>query len=492
MSNCPFIVQRPPFFSINQLKRIEEAMLRILEEVGIAILDEKILEQLMSCGFQINSNRVFIHRKRVSEFLDTERERNGNQFSEIPQSIELSSYKIGVSIIEYAQWVHDLESDKIVPFDTERLIEATKLLDVLSISGVPGCPTDVPPPLQPVVQYWVSATYSRHGRRRVDPKSLGTLPYIMEMGEALGNPLRHLPIYIFSPLTVGSESLRCVLAFKNKLSPLTKGARGLSSVGVSNMPSVGCTAPINIGDAYALSAAEVIGSAILLSEIIDLHVNWGIGLFPIDLRTLAMVFGSPENFLLQLATSEVNAYFHGTRWYPAAGNIHTNAKLPGAQSCAEKASLMTAGALLGARGFGSVGLLSLDEVFSAEQLIYDLEIRDHVQRLIQGVDGDCDPERCLKDIKEGLQQKSFVAIDSTLNGYRQFYWHPKLFDRQFFSAWEGEGANNPLPPLIRGTNRQKAHAMIKELLSQHEYELETELRNELDKILAKARAELLG
>jgi trimethylamine:corrinoid methyltransferase-like protein len=470
MGYRPFVVQRSPFFDINQLQHIEEAMLRILEEVGIAILDDEILIQLKSCGFQIKGNRACINRKQVLEFLDTERKNNGNKFSEEPEPIDASSNKIGVSLIEYSQWTHDIETDKIVPFDTERLIEATKLLHVLGLSGPPGCPIDVPPVIQSVVQYWVAATYSKYGHRRVDPKAIETLPYIIDMSDVLDEPLRHLPIYIFSPLTLGSESLKCVLKYKDRL----------SGVGVGNMPSAGCTASINVGDAYALSVAEVIGSVILLKEIIDMPISWGIGLFPIDLRTLAMVFGSPENFLLQLTTSEVNAYFHGTAWYPSGGNIHTNAKLPGAQACAEKSSLMTAGALLGARWFTSVGLLSLDEIFSAEQLIYDLEIRDHVQKLIQGVDGDCDPERCLKDVIDGIQQKSFITLDSTLESYKQFYWHPKLFNRQFFPAWEGEGAKS---------NRQNAHTMIKELLSQYDYELDPKLQSELDKILAKAKAD---
>jgi len=472
MIEQPFIVRRYPFLSLTQLECIEAAMFRILAEVGVAVLNEEILGQLKSSGFQSKGDRIVIERKLVQEFLDAERTRNGRKFTEEPQLVEPSSHEIGVHIIEYAQWIHDIDSDEIVPLDTERFIEATKLLDVLSVPGHAGCPTDVPPALQPVVQYCISATYSRHARRRVDSKSLVTMPYIMEMGEVLGNPLKALPIYIFSPLTLGGESLDCVMRFKDRL----------SSAHVSNMPSLGCTVPINVGDAFALSAAEVIGAAILLREIVDIPVGWGFGVFPIDLRTLTMVFGSPENFLLQLVTSEVSAYFHGTEWYPAAGNIHTIARFPGAQSCAEKTSLMTAGALLGARSFGSVGLLSLDEVFSAEQLVYDLEIRDHTQRLVQGIDGDCDPERCLNDVIEGIQRKNFVTLESTLESYRQFYWHPELFDRQFFSAWEGKGAK---------TNREKAHEIIRGLLSQHEYELESELRSELDKIVAKAKAELL-
>jgi len=196
---------------------------------------------------------------------------------------------------------------------------------------------------------------------------------------------------------------------------------------------------------------------------------------------MAMVLGSPEDFLLQLGLAEVNAYFHGTRWSPAAASVHTNAKLPGPQACSEKASLMTAGALLGARSFGAIGTLSLDEVFSPEQLLYDLEIKEHVQRLVEGIDGECDPERCLRDVIEGLEQKSFVGIESTLAGYRAFYWHPKLFERQFLGAWEKEGAR---------TIRERTRTRVRELLKQYEYELEPELRRELDKLLDRARADL--
>lgn len=473
MAYQTFIVQRSPFFSFKQLEQIEQTVYRLLEHVGIAVLDSKLEEVLLARGFKRRNGRVVIDRNIVSEFIEEERKRNQNKFSDKPKLIESDDYQIGVYIIEYAQWVHDINTDKIVPFDTNRLIEATKLLDMLSIVGVPGCPTDVHPLVQPIVQYYISAKYSRYGKRRVDAKSAKTLRYIIEMGEILGDPLKGLPIYVFSPLTLGSESLKCVLEFGDKI----------SYVNVSNMPSVGVTAPINIGDAFALSAAEVIGCSILLREIINLPISWNLEVLPIDLRTLAMVFGSPENFLLQLATAEVNAYFHGTEWYPYAGNIHTNAKLPGAQSCAEKSSLMTAGALLGARMFGSVGLLSLDEVFSAEQLIYDLEIRDHVQRLVKGLDTDCDPDRCINDVQNAIDGRSFVALETTLENYRQFYWHPKIFDRQFLSAWEGQGARS---------NREKAHALIKELINKHEYILDPQTLGELDKIVAKAKSELVG
>jgi len=465
------IIPRPPLFSLDQLAQIEEALLRILEEIGLAVLEENLLAALRSAGFPIRDGRVLLERKLVAEFLAEERKRHGDEFAAGPQPLEPPGSEISLSVNPYAQHVHDLDTDQIVPFTTDRLIEATKLMDVLALPGPPGCPVDVPPPLQPVVQYWVAATYSRQGRHPPDPKSLVSLPYIMEMAEVLGNPLRSLPVYVFSPLTLGGESLKCALQFRDRL----------SAVGVSDMNSVGCTVPIHVGDAVALSVAEVVGSVILLREVIDLPIFWSVRLCPVDLHSLAMVLGSPEDFLLQLVNAEVNAYFHGTRWDPAIASMHTNAKLPGPQACAEKASLMTAGALWGARHFGTAGSLSLDEVFSAEQLLYDLEIRDHVQRIVAGIDGDCDVDRCLRDVREGVPQGGFVGLDSTRQGYPGFYWRPQLFERQFLAAWEGAG---------RPTIRQKAQARVRELVSQHEYELDGDLRRAVDHLLARARARL--
>jgi trimethylamine:corrinoid methyltransferase-like protein len=466
----PLILQRPAIFCPEQLERIERSAESILEEIGIAIEDDNLLKKLLSSGFSIRNKRVFIEKNTFRDFLGN-RDITHNPQHIIPQSSRISLYVSG-----YPQYIHDMETDKIVPYTTDKLIEATKLVHVLSSSNVlsspPGCPADVPPPLQPIMQYWIAAVYSKHGRRPVDPKSLESVPFVMEMSEALGNPIRHLPIYVFSPLSLGSESMKCALKFRDKL----------SAVGVSNMASVGCTLPINVGDACALSLAEVAGSAILVRELVDLPVSWSVRLCPIDMRSMAMVLGSPEDLLLQFVGAEINAYFHGKDWHPALSSIHSNAKIPGTQACIEKSSIMTVGALLGARGFGDAGTLSLDEVFSPEQLIYDVEIRDHVQRIVKGMSGDCDPERCLRDVRAGLERRNFVAIDTTLKDYHNFYWFPKLFERDLLSAWQDKGAVNI---------RTKARDMIRNLLSKYDYELEPHLRRNLDRILAQAKARFL-
>lgn len=461
--------------SAGQLQRIEDTALRILEELGLAVLDEALWNKLKQRGLETRGERVCLQREDVLEFLDAERRANGNRFSVQPEPDQPASSRITLHPSPYPQHVHNLDTDRIVPFTTERLIEATKLVDALSsrglAGGAPGCPTDVPGALQPVVQYWVAATYSRHGRWPVDGKNEATVPYIMEMAEALGHPVQALPVYVFSPLTLRGESLRCVLKFRDKL----------SWIHVSNMASLGCTAPVNVGDAFALLAAEVVGAAILLREVVQLPVRWGIRLCPMDLRTLCMSLGSPEDLLLHILNSQVNAFLHGTRWHPAVDGLHSNAKLPGAQACAEKASAMILGALLGQRGFGGAGTLSLDEVFSPEQLVYDLEIKAHVERLVRGMHGDCDLDRCLRDVAAGIQRGGFVGLETTVNAYPDQYWHPELFERDFLSSWHGRGAQ---------TIRDRARAMVRTLVGRHDYHLEPDCQKALDQILDRARLAL--
>ena len=468
-----FIVERPPFFTAGQLEQMEETAIRILEEIGIAVADAELREKLLQAGFSHNGSRLRIERQRVKEFLRDERSRSGDRFGAGPQQLSPADEPLRMGVLTYPQSVHDPETDTLVPFTCERLIEATRLLDALDIPGVPGCPVDVPAPLQPVAQYWIAATRSRLGRRPVDPKSLETLPYVAEMAAVLGHPLRQLPVYVFSPLTLGGESLHCALAFRDRL----------SSVGVSDMTSVGGSVPIDVGHAFAVAAAEVIGAAVLVREALDLPVSWSIRVCPADLRTMAMALGTPEDLLLMLAGAEVNAYFHGAQWYPAAGSLHTSAKLPGPQACAEKASLMTAGALLGARSFGHAGTLSLDEAFSAEQFLYDLEIRDQTQRLVAGFDAEVDAERCLQEVREGVEQGSFAGLDRTATRHREFYWYPQLFERRFLGAWESAG---------RPTLRQRALQQLREHLSLPGYELEAELRNPLEAICERASQQLVG
>jgi trimethylamine:corrinoid methyltransferase-like protein len=250
------------------------------------------------------------------------------------------------------------------------------------------------------------------------------------------------------------------------------------------MPSVGATAPVRIADALALGVAEVVGSAIVLRAITRLPVDWGVIAMAFDLRGMAMSFGGPEHQLFRWAGEELNAFCHGRRPGTPSGwaSMRTQAKLPGPQAAAEKMGGAVTAALFGSRDLDGGGTLSLDEVFSAEQLIIDCEIRDHAARLVSGIDGDCSPDACVREVAEGLEG-GFLCLDSTLSQYQSVYWLPRLFERRSLAGWLGAGA----PDM-----RHRAQEMAREYVSKHDYELPPALARELNAIYSRAEEELAG
>jgi trimethylamine:corrinoid methyltransferase-like protein len=423
-------------------------------------------------GFAFKNNRVCLDRGTVRAFLDAERAKGGRRRGMDATPPETNLLTLGVS--QYSQNVRDVATGEVRPYTLDTLTEAAKVVDVLADrgvrSGAPGTPMDVAPDLQPVALYYLSLKYTRHGTQPLDPRSVSSHRFILDMAEAAGHPVKLLPVYLVSPLGLAGGALDAVLAYKDRI----------DTTWVISMPSAGASAPLRPGDAYAMTVAEVIGSAIIMRELVDLEVGWEIQLFPFDLRQLSLVFGSPENFLMQLASAEVDAYFHGKTWKPAATNIHTMAKTPGIQASAEKASLMMTGALLGARHFVHAGTLSLDEIFSTEQLIIDCEIKDHVAHMVKGLDTAGDPDNCIADVSQGIV-RGFMGLDSTLENYREQCWYPRYFDRGLLGASMESGAS-PMGDRIRAEAAQ--------LPARHDYALPGDVQKTIDQIYASAQNEL--
>lgn len=456
-----FQLRRDDFVTPDQAQRIHETALRILQEVGLSILREDLRKTMVQAGFTVRSERVFFEPRVVDRYLDEHRRRLSRNDPEPPED----DMRLTMGVSSYCHHVHDLETNEIVPYTTERLIEMTKFVDTLTERGVlgstPGFPLDVPPHLQPLIQYRIGAEHSRHGGRLGAVTSPHIMEHIFEMAEVMEQPIRSLPVYVFSPLRLGGDSLDLVLRFRDRL----------DHIHVSSMPSAGATAPIHLFGALALAVAEILGTFVVLTVTMDIPIDFSIGIFPFDLRATSMVFGSPENFLFRLASMDLNTFYHGYRSDQprGSGNIHVMAKLPGPQAAAEKASLMTAGALLGEHRFSGGGALSLDEVFSPEQLLIDCEIKDHVQHLIEGLileDGDQD---WVEIVREG-SKRGFVALDSTLDNYHRLYWYPRLFERGFLGAWQGAGS----PRL-----HDHARELFRQNLAQYNYELDSHKRAEL-------------
>jgi trimethylamine:corrinoid methyltransferase-like protein len=374
-------------------------------------------------------------------------------------------------VSSYAYCWHDPDTDEITPYTCERLIEMTRFADALAGHGVsasaPGFPSDVPPDLQAVAQYYIGALYSRAGGALGGVRSPVALEHIMNMAEVMGQQIRSLPVYVISPLRLGGESLDLALRFQGRI----------DHVEVYSMPAAGATAPIEPFGGLSLALAEVLGAFVLLRELTTLTVDFSLSLYPFDLRAMAMVFGSPENFLFNTLTAELHRYY-GYQRRRGSGELYVMAPRPGPQAAAQKASLMTAGALLGNRRFSGAGALSMDDIFSPGQLLLDCELRDHVQRLVQGLDITDSGVDWVELIRQGVEH-GFVGLDNTLDNYSRLYWYPRLFDYSL-------GQLKQAAPDWQARTRRLFH----EALEGQSYELGSPRRDEVERIWQRAKSEL--
>jgi len=162
-----------------------------------------------------------------------------------------------------------------------------------------------------------------------------------------------------------------------------------------------------------------------------------------------------------------------------AKSLLTTSKLPDAHAAAEKSAHTLAAALAGAYMFTNGGLLSVDEVYSAEQLVIDYEIVQYCQRVVRG-DEFNDDLSGLRIIEEVGHSSTFLSHDSTYKDFRK-YWDPKLFLHSTLRQWREDGAKE-----VTSLAREIAVDRIKK----HSYVIDENIKKELDKIYKQAENEL--
>ncbi|MFO7957889.1 MAG: trimethylamine methyltransferase family protein [Candidatus Brocadiia bacterium] len=87
MTRTRLFVQRERLLSDDGLERIEEAMLRVLENAGIAVLDSDLRKRLRGLGFETRGNRVPLERGIVERLLEELRAENGDAFGTEPVAV---------------------------------------------------------------------------------------------------------------------------------------------------------------------------------------------------------------------------------------------------------------------------------------------------------------------------------------------------------------------------------------------------------------------
>ncbi|MBI2940186.1 MAG: trimethylamine methyltransferase family protein [Chloroflexi bacterium] len=454
------------------LQAMHEAALRILDEVGLAVDNKEIIGLLtLHDGARVERGRLHLAPWLVEEHATAYR-RQARSDGKAPG--RRAPWDIRLTISGGPHFWVDPDTDQVRPITLDDLILGTRLVDALDEEGVrgriPAVVLDVPAPLMALLEYKVACEHSRHGRGFVNPCPIAGLEFLYAMHQVMGHDF-HLPLYVVSPLRLVGESLEAVLHFRR---------RANVSHSSSSMPIMGVDAPIHLRGAFVQSIAEALGGYVVLKLIDpDAPATFSVMAFAFDMRYANMVYGSPEQNLCDLMGLWVNAFYGhriGTR------SLRTMAKRPGLQAAAEKAASAAFGALAGSRSFSGAGILALDQVFSPEQLMLDVEIRNYASRLVRGIRFDQEA-LALDVIAAAAPGGEYLLHESTLSHFRDEFWTPDLFERRTVKAWQTHQERDV---------RELARTRVREKLAVSSFELDADKRRVLDEIYRRASERLVG
>jgi len=472
------------FLSPEDLNRIHDTSIRILERIGLKVSSEEVLaaiEGKPGISIDFPNQLIRISENAVMEAVDL----TPKTFSVYgrDKSIELTYGEPGFvsqAIPGEAHWVEPKERIRRSGTweDFDKSVIVADYLPNIDIVGAMIQPDNISVEVREIHQYaellkrtkkpvrsWV---YSRTCAR-----------YILELAKLLAggsetyrlNPILEFGFEPISPLHLPGNALETAIEFAKAGTPITIGP----------MPQAMATGPVTLAGSVAQGNAETLGTLVILQAIAPgTPVIYYSAPHIMDPQKAGLVFSSPEQGLMGVAVTQVGKHYE----LPVGINVGlTDAKVPDAQAGLEKGTTMLLGALAGADIFGAMGIAGMDQGFSLPQLIIDDEIIGFVKRVFAGMR--IDEQACAYDVIERVGiGGSFLIDDHTLTNWRQEFWLPQLSDRSMWEPWIAAGGKTML---------DRALDLQEKILSEHTLDwLEEDKLRELDKIVAAADQEILG
>lgn len=450
--------------SPEQIERMHVEALGLIARVGLKVAHEQVRAlALEKPGVTVAGEALKFAPELVEAALAAQT---------FPQA--LWDYDFAMVSGAYCLNTTDLATGEPRPATLADVRDLTRLADSYGMLGsAPVRPLDVmPAELQEIALQ--KACFEGSGRKHVgaldaNPKSTREIAeYCYELHQAVGADFA-LGFWVISPFCANEQDLDVMVHFLDRKVPLW----------VATMPIMGATSPIHPVGSYVQSLAELLAGLTLLHCIsrgspIYCSAIDSVRAYPFDMKHGSFVYGSPEDLLATLIHIQLNARYQ----IPViAKSLLTGSKQPDAHAAAEKCAQTVAAALAGARCFTNAGLLSVDEIYSPEQVVIDYEIVQYARAVCRGYEFS-DETLAVAAMEEVGYGRTFLDHDTTLANYRTAFWEPELFDHRMMQTWQADGGK---------TIRERAREIARQRIAAHEFALPEDVQRDLDAIYDRAK-----
>jgi trimethylamine--corrinoid protein Co-methyltransferase len=460
----------------DELERIHEISLKILQEVGVKILSGKVQALLAEWGAEVDSKHSIV---KIPEMLVKEALRRAPKEIVLcgrdPKfDIKLPSKDIPfVATGGYTSFVRDIETGERRASRMEDLRDFAVLsdfLDQVDFFWPIVAPTDLPPALQTVYGLAISfECTSKH------------VQY-----QALNERQARWQIKLASAIVGGEEKLRKRPIFSSVNCPVTplvfeKGSSEamieLAKAGIPvipySMPLCGSTAPATIAGTLTILNVENLAALVILEcANPGAPMIYGGEASSADMRTAEINYKAPEYPLLTAGITQLGR-FYGLPVYAGACWLNETPKDWGMLI---KGSISIALMHLGRQDI-SAGLGNVEDAKSSalEQVILDAEAWAHAKAYLRTfkVDEDTLGFDVISRVGPG---RTFLAEKHTLKHFREELWLRRE------------------PVILPSTDNivKVAKEKVKEILRMHTpTPLEGDVRREIERILQQCKQELI-
>lgn len=428
----------------HDLQAIVDTALRILEEIGLDLVPERLALQALEKGaFRNTEGRLCYPRSLIEDIV------NGAAKSFIlhgrdPQfDIEIGGERVFFGTGGAAVKTLDLHSGLYRPSTLQDLYDFARLVDTLSnITWFTRCciATD----LDDAHSLDINTVYALLAGTR---KPIGTsitlaehVPEIVNMFDCcLGRDggFRRKPFCkvhispVVSPLRYGEDAFEVALACIDHNIPINAIIAAQS----------GATAPATLAGMLAQTTAETLASLAMINLFAPGHPvifsNWP---FVIDLRSGSFCGGGGEISYLNAAAGQIGNHL-GLPTGVACSM--SDAKAVDAQMGAEKAFSALATGLAGANMiYESCGMMASLLGASFESFLLDNDMIGHIQRILRGaeISDDTLAFDAIKDVVLGAGH--FLGAKHTYNAMERDYFYPRFADRLAPESWAELGAKD--------------------------------------------------
>jgi trimethylamine--corrinoid protein Co-methyltransferase len=199
----------------------------------------------------------------------------------------------------------------------------------------------------------------------------------------------------------------------------------------------GVAGPITLAGALAQSAAEILGGITVHQlEQPGAPVISGSAILPMDMRSGQIAYGSPEYTLACLGAVDYFSHIGVPSWFGAGcSDAHTL----DARAAAEAAMSLQTAAISGTSFIHNLGYLSAGKTGSLEMLVLCDELAGMAKGFAAGI-AVHDDTLAVDVTRRAYKDHSYLTDEHTLRYVRKAMWQPTLYRRASLEEWSNSGA----------------------------------------------------